>query len=85
MPETIKVYNDLGEETEFYVIEQTQLAGVNYLLAVEDIYEEELDAWIFKQVGTEDDEVCYETIEDENELAAVTGIFEELLDEFDFE
>ena len=27
MAETIKVYNDNGEEAEFYVLEQTRLGG----------------------------------------------------------
>ena len=37
MAETIKVYNDNGEEAEFYVLEQTRLGGADYLLTVEDI------------------------------------------------
>ncbi|MBE5927807.1 MAG: DUF1292 domain-containing protein [Lachnospiraceae bacterium] len=85
MYDTIKVYNDEGIEQEFYVLEQTQLQGVSYLLAVEDIEDEELEAWIFKQVGTDGDEVCYETIDDETELNAISGIFEELLEDYDFE
>ncbi len=85
MAETIKVYNDDGEEAEFYVLEQTRLGGTDYLLAVEDIDDEEMEAWIFKQTGLDGEEVCYETIDDENELEAVSGIFAELLDECDFE
>ena len=85
MYDTIKVHNDEGIEQEFYVLEQTQLQGVSYLLAVEDIEDEELEAWIFKQVGTDGDEVCYETIDDETELNAISGIFEELLEDYDFE
>ncbi len=85
MYDTIKAYNDEGIEQEFYVLEQTQLQGVSYLLAVEDIEDEELEAWIFKQVGTDGDDVCYETIDDETELEAITGIFEELLKDYDFE
>ena len=41
--------------------------------------------WIFKQVKTEDDEVFYETIEDEVELEAVIKVFEELLEDCDIE
>lgn len=85
MQETITVYNEDGVEQEFYVLEQTQLQGVSYLLAVEDIEDEELEAWIFKQVGTDGDDVCYETIDDETELNAISSIFEELLEDYDFE
>lgn len=85
MQETITVYNEEGVEQEFYVLEQTQLQGVSYLLAVEDIEDEELEAWIFKQVGTDGDDVCYETIDDETELNAISSIFEELLEDYDFE
>ncbi len=85
MAEAIKIYNDNGEESEFYVLEQTRLGGTDYLLAVEDIDAGEMEAWIFKQTGTNEEEVCYQTIDDENELKAVSGIFKELLDDCDFE
>ena len=81
MLDEITVYNDDGEEAVFHVIEQTQINGNSYLLAAEDVDEEELDAWIFKQIRTDDDEVYYETIEDETELEAVIEVFEELLDD----
>ena len=82
MSDEIKVYNDEGEETVFHVLEQTQINGQSYLLAVEDT---DLDAWIFRQVRTEEDEVFYETIEDETELEAVIGVFEELLEDCEIE
>ncbi len=85
MLDSIKVYNDDGEEAEFYVIEQTQINGMTYLLASEDEYGEETEAWIFKQTGTDGDEVYYETIDDEDELEAVAGVFEELLEDYDIE
>ncbi len=85
MYDTITVYNEDGDETEFYVLEQTQINGSTYLLATSDDDEEEMDAWIFKQVGTDEDDVYYETIDDEDELEAVAGVFEELLDDYDIE
>ena len=54
MLESIKVYNEDGEEVELYIIEQTQVAGNTYLLAVEDEDSEEADMWIFKQSGRYD-------------------------------
>lgn len=85
MLDEIKVYNDQGEEEIFHVLEQTQINGMSYLLATEEADGEELEAWIFKQVGTEGEEVCYETIEDETELEAVMGVFEELLEDCEFD
>ena len=85
MLDEITVYNDDGEESVFHVIEQTQINGNSYLLATEDIDDEELDAWIFRQVRTDDDEVYYETIEDETELEAVIEVFEELLEDCEIE
>lgn len=81
MLDEITVYNDEGGEAVFHVIEQTQINGNSYLLATEDVDDEELDAWIFKQIRTDADEVYYETIDDETELEAVIEIFEELLDD----
>lgn len=85
MYDTITVFNEDGEEKDFYVLEQTQINGNTYLLATENEEDEELDAWIFKQVKTGNDDIYYETIDDENELEAVAGVFGELLDDFDIE
>lgn len=85
MLESIKVYNEDGEEVELYIIEQTQVAGNTYLLAVEDEDSEESDMWIFKQSGTGEEEVFYETIEDERELEAVAKVFEAMLEDCDIE
>lgn len=85
MNDEIKVYNDQGQEAVFHVLEQTQINGVSYLLATEQADGEELEAWIFKQTGTNDEDVCYETIEDETELEAVMGVFEELLEDCEFD
>lgn len=84
MLESIKIYNEDGEESEFYILEQTQVAGNTYLLATEsDSDDEEADAWIFKQVSTGEEEVFYETIGDENELLAVAKVFEAMLEDYD--
>lgn len=85
MLDKITVYNDEGEEAEFYVLEQTQINGSAYLLAVESEDDDDAQAWIFRQAGTDEDEVYYETIDDEDELEAVVGVFEELLEDYDIE
>lgn len=85
MLDSIVVINDDGETAVFYVLEQTQINGNTYLLATENDEEDELEAWIFKQVKTGSDEIYYETIDDEDELEAVSGVFAELLDDYDIE
>ena len=85
MLESIKVYNEDGEEVELYVIEQTQIAGNTYLLAVDDEDSEEADMWIFRQAGTGNDEVFYDIIEDDKELEAVAKVFEAMLEDCNIE
>ncbi|MCD8133708.1 MAG: DUF1292 domain-containing protein [Clostridiales bacterium] len=75
-----------GEESEFYVLEQTCIGGVSYLLVTEDDDEEEESlAYILKEIQTEEDDVIYEIVEDEVELNAIFKVFAELLDDFEFE
>ena len=75
-----------GEEIPFYVIEQTTIAGVNYLLVTDgDEEEEEADAYIMKEVTDEDNQLVYELVEEEQELKAISKVFVELLDDIDIE
>lgn len=74
-----------GEEAAFYVLEETRLNGVNYLL-VADSEEEEANALILKEIeGENPDETVYDAVEDENELNALSKVFEELLEDIDIE
>ncbi|HIU65887.1 MAG TPA: DUF1292 domain-containing protein [Candidatus Caccomorpha excrementavium] len=83
--EVITFRTDDGEEVCFEVIEQTRLNGVDYLLvAEEDGDEEEGTALILKDGSLESDsEAVYEIVEDEEELALIASIFEELLEDTD--
>ena len=55
---------------EFYVEEQTNIAGVTYLL-VSDSQDEEADAYILKDISAPGStEACYEMVEDDDELQA---------------
>ena len=83
--EVITFRTDDGEEDCFEVIEQTRLNGVDYLLvAEEDGDEEEGTALILKDSSLESDlEAVYEIVEDEEELALIASIFEELLEDTD--
>ena len=69
------------ETVEFAVEEETQLNGVKYLLVSEDAEDGTLDAYILKEIVTEDEEVLYEVVEDEVEFMALAKVFTELTDE----
>ena len=69
------------ETVEFAVEEETQLNGVKYLLVSEDAEDGTLDAYILKEIVTENDEVLYEVVEDEVEFMALAKVFAELTDE----
>lgn len=79
------LFQAMGEEpVEFYVLEQTTVAGVNYIL-VTDEEEGDGDALILKDIsGKEDEEAIYDIVSDDKELNAVAEIFENLLDDVEF-
>lgn len=76
-----------GEEKaiELYVIEQTRLGGVNYILVTDtEDEEEEGQAYILKDLSKEDDtDAVYEFVSDDDELDAVAQVFENLLEDVD--
>ena len=79
MEEKIVFETDEGEVL-FYVLEETRVAGVNYLL-VTDSEEEEADCYILKDVSAENEtEAVYEMVEDDETLNALSKIFGELLE-----
>lgn len=74
-----------GEETpvDFYVLEQTKLGGVTYIL-VTDEQEGDGEALILKDLSTEEDaEALYEVVSEDDELQAVAAVFENLLDDIE--
>ena len=76
-----------GEERaeEFYVLEQTMIGGISYLL-VTDKEEGDGEAWILKDLSKDGEtEALYEMVEDEAELSAVFKIFEQLIEDMDLE
>ncbi|MCI6498543.1 DUF1292 domain-containing protein [Lachnospiraceae bacterium HCP1S3_C3] len=79
--------DEAGEETEVYVIEETKINNMNYLLVTESDEtdeDEELEAYIFKDVSdAEDEEAVYQMVDDDAELAYVSKIFDELLEDID--
>ena len=75
------------ESVDFYIIEETRVNGINYLLVTESEDEdEEAEAYILKDTSkAEDTEAVYEFVESEEELDAVSRIFAELLEDMDLE
>lgn len=74
------------ESVDFYIIEETRVNGINYLLVTESEDDEEAEAYILKDTSkAEDTEAVYEFVESEEELDAVSRIFAELLEDMDLE
>lgn len=83
--EKIKFMSEDMQETDFYVLEQTKVNGVSYIL-VTDSEEDDAECLILKDTSAEDDkESVYEIVEDATELGAVLKIFEELLEDIEIE
>ena len=81
MEKIIFVDPDTKEEVAFAVEEQTELNGAKYLLVSDGAMEGDSEAYILKEIQTEESEVLYEMVEDETEFAALAKVFAELTDE----
>lgn len=82
--ETIIMQGESGEQIELEVIETTRLGGVDYYLVCDT--DDEESAYIIKDVSKMDEETSvYEFVEDDKEYDAIAAIFEEIMDDVDFE
>lgn len=82
--EKITFKPDGEDAVEFYVLEQTTLGGVNYILVTDAEEDDDGDAYILKTVsGENENEQVYNMVEDDDELAAVSGVFENMLEDID--
>lgn len=82
--EKITFCPDGDEPVEFFVLEQTRINGVNYIL-VTDFEEGDGEALILKDMSKDEDkESVYAIVDDDTELNAVASIFEDLLDDVEF-
>ena len=69
----------------FFVVEETRINGVSYLLVTET-EDDEAEAYILKDTSLDgEEEASYVFVEDDNELEAVSKIFAELLEDVDIE
>ena len=78
---------DTEEEVEFFVVEQTMLNNINYLLVTESEDETtEAEAYILKDLSKPmDEQAQYVMVEEDKELEAVSQVFAQLLDDIDLE
>lgn len=78
-------FNPDGEDpVEFFVLEQTRIGGVSYVL-VTDFEEGDGEALILKDISRDgEEESVFMIVSDDEELAAVAGVFESMLDDVKF-
>ena len=74
-----------GEDpVEFFVLEQTRIGGFNYIL-VTDFEEGDGEALILKDLSKDgEEESVYTIVSDDEELAAVAGVFDNMMDDITF-
>ena len=76
---------EMQENVEFFVLEQTRINGISYIL-VTDSEKGDADCLILKDISAADSkESVYEIVEDDEELSVISRVFEELLEDVDIE
>ena len=85
--EKITLQTDTGEAVDFYVLEETRINGMNYLLVTDSEDEDEDgECYILKDVSRqEDSEAVYEFVENDDEMDYLFRIFTELMEDMDVE
>lgn len=78
--ETVQFFDEESNTyIDFYVLEQTRISNVDYLLVTVD-ETEDTDALILKDISqSQDADALYEIVEEEAELNAVAKVFSELI------
>ena len=81
--EKITFIDEDGTPVDFYVLEQTTVGGMNYILVTDSEEEDgEGEALILKDLsGAESEEAEYEIVTDDEELKSIAGVFENLLED----
>ena len=76
---------EMQEEVDFFVLEQTKVNGISYIL-VTDSEEDDAECLILKDTSEENaPESVYEIVDDDVELTAIAKVFEELIEDVDIE
>ena len=85
--ETITMTDDeTGEEIEFAIIDSVKDNGIKYILVIENefIDDEQSEAMILKEM-TDNQDITYAVIEDEEEFDMVATLFQQVNDEYELE
>lgn len=76
-------FADMDDSAEFFVLEQTRINGIDYIL-VTDSEDEDGEALILRDMSQNgEEEALYEIVEDDEELEAVSKLFSEMLEDVD--
>ena len=77
-------FNPQGQDpVEFYVLEQTRIGGIDYIL-VTDTEEDDAEALILRDRSQSGEaEALYEIVTEDEELNAVAAVFENMLEDVD--
>lgn len=82
--EKIVFQTDGDGPVAFYVLEQTRIGGVNYVLVTE-AEDGDSDALILKDLSADgEEESVFTVVSDDEELSAVAGVFQSMLDDIEF-
>ena len=74
-----------GEAVSFFVLEQTRIGGVNYILVTEE-EEGDSEALILKDLSADGEaESVYAIVEDDEELSAVADVFSSMMEDVTLE
>ena len=83
--EKITFHPEGEDPVDFFVLEQTKVNGVSYIL-VTDSEEGDAECLILKDTSKEtSSDSVYEIVEDDMELTAISKIFQELLEDVEIE
>lgn len=86
MEEKITLQTDTGESVDFYVLEETRINGMNYLLVTDSDDGEDGECYILKDVSkAEDSDAVYEFVENDDEMDYLFKIFTELMEDMEVE
>ena len=84
--EKITLETDTGESVDFYVLEETRISGMNYLMVTDSKEDEDGECYILKDVSRpEESDAVYEFVENDDEIEYLFKIFTELLADTDVE
>lgn len=84
--EKIVFQTEDGEAIDFYILEETRINGMNYILVTDSEEDEDGECYIMKDVSdAADGEAVYEFVESDDELDYLYRIFTELMEDMNVE